>query len=1723
MMRKVVMVIYNAPDSCPSQPALSYIVVVVTNLCMPALLRGLEPDEFDDPADYLYTQRPAKARDVDTESRCSMSSDDQTPGDTAGSGVSFDNNHFVDKIRNVNNSNTIVKTEHRHHRAVHTSAFSSLTTLEERAVGGGRGTGRSSPASSSPIRAAGRQSPGVSSLGTAVRAPSASGSSSPASSISGRRSPVAAAAAETVMFRGRPITPTHKPSSVSAPASLRHGGGRSLSDSASDDAASLRSLENGDDCLQCGLYFYVFGSLSGICLFQSLTHIRCLLPLVGNPTVFYDDLKLSRPSLFLPSNSLPTSRSSSSVGSDYSNNPKYRTQKPPWARSELELFRSRGERYSIKRKQSMKSEDKEQTGNDEEKPGPASSTLVRPDGRKVSVCTPSNKWIVHWHELLRRRKSLEEMAKLEDKQNGQEETASGSPILRVSPPTPSPASSLVKLDTLSAGSDRFDSDLSNTVFDLVRRKDGGRGSLPHGKNSRQNSLTPPGGHSRQDSTSSVESISALVMAAQERQAVARLPSVDLDELTLSGNEGIASPVEGIPIPIIKRQDRRSLTREGNVSDSSDEIQNRRKVRPRRSGSRTPSPTSSRGSRPATPVSLHGSQSHSPILSRSPCSSPSGRQRSPGDKPILPSKLKLTTQGFRPMLADKQDIRVKMEEIQNCPCGGLHPNGSPPIPILSSSPKSDDMSPVSPTELNGTGTATPPLLARDTSYMPPTPLPEIETPPLEKRTFDLSPDTPPMISTPELTRARRAGAPPPALPASLPQEQDRQGRRLLPAPGVVVAAKARAQAAAEDNYDMRSDSKEAWRREKVKLLPSTRSVSMSSQDGQPETRPRRESHTRTVGGQSVTVIPAKGKTYSSSSLASSSDEEESREPRLSRSTKSLTQESNKTKAKGEPPVGALEGRRDSCSSFVSYTAESVRSNSSATNIDPSSDDSLSNHRLHEYQHTPRTGNIGMKPAYSQSSLHSRGSHSSLHSKDTQADSRDFRQQKPTETHDDRKDTKPGSKDLNYKPSPSISSKFRFGRKNKSKENEVPPTKDSNQKTAASNSKGKDKAKGGKSKISAGKNPEPDAKRSDSFEEVYDSNVNRLLETMKGSTMPNLGRGKEKKPRWEDVKAKPGPTGKSTSLMFQQSLSLSEELAENAKWYRMSDDNDDDNLDFVVENKFFDRVAENNLPDVDIDDNFVAKATRVEGLLSLRCHQRTEQQLSGEEGNMASKSTQPQEMEVYAEETRKEAPQTTSLVGSSDNLIGLKTAAVTKVNTETHDLIESKQESVEQKNPEVRSLNYFEQHAVLLSRTPDWEIPESMKIKLCRAGSTASDTLSVIQEASESDRGNVSVSSNDQDLTSVSSEEDNSDDTLFGCVSDDSLSDDTRPDSLSHRDANILRGSRETKVGNVLEAQETHDVNCTSIVPNKKLATEDSVLLVFDDIDDGSGDKKEISETNLELDSVKKNYNDNETSEEVTTESFTKCSLRVSCDKDEATILEDRPELDNDVEAQKYQREDISQKGSLVSLADSNPECDVLESSEELDKVSQEDTKNELVLGAEGVTTLRAETEESDMLYPTCASPPLASSCSVDNSPEGSLNNDDVVDSAEAADDDGDDSNSSHTSAGSGGRKETLLQMALRVEKENRLLEKERAERAKEKEERRKLEAAAQRDDMDHLTPPSKLRRDPDNDSLTSGHLSISSRDEAGQSGGGGFFSRLKNRSRRKGYPSRNNSVTKPRKK
>ena len=928
----------------------------------------------------------------------------------------------------------------------------------------------------------------------------------------------------------------------------------------------------------------------------------------------------------------------------------------------------------------------------------------------------------------------------------------------------------------------------------------------------------------------------------------------------------------------------------------------------------------------------------------------------------------------------------------------------------------------------------------------------------------------------------------------------------------MAAKTRASAPGDDNYDARSDNKESWRSEKVKLLPSTRSVSISSQDGQPESRAKRGTYTRSVSGQSVTVVSAKGRRSSSSSPATSSDED-CTAPRHTHSTKPYTRDGYGATASDVAKGMASRGRKGSCSSFQSYNAESVRSNSSGTNLDHSSEESLSAHGAPEDPHEPTNiNNANNSPAYSNSPRVPRTRQTDLLDPVPHSD-----------TRSDSYDSRAGTKDLRSKPSPSISSNLRFGRKNKNKIKDKSPSKFDSQGKGLDSDKTRDTAKAENSRTETLSNPELSAKRSDSFEEVYDSNVNRLLETMQGSTSATPGRGQDKKPRWKDMKVRPGPTGKSPSFVFQQSLSLNEELVENARWYKSFDEC----TDLVVASEVVNELADNdNSTFVGIDNEMVA-TTSIEELLSSGCHERAQQQLSGEEGKMSP----------LKEDT------------VSDNHNTVKADLTSESGTKTNSY--SKDHDAPEKKISKRPQTYLEQHATLLSRTPDREIPESIKMKLCRAGSAASDTLSVIAEASESGRDNASLTSNDRRYSHGCSDGEASD-TLFRCNSGDSFTDDDRSVSLFQES---VKGHEKNtmEMPDFSDAVQVRDVNielksCSSTL-KKETDKGDFVLLIFDNNND-RGEPK-ISEEILERDRFEKTDSICIEKDEESTD-----VLEAYCgtnDSVKANMSEKCFELDDTDKADNFQ-EDIdnnSQGSSLVSLADSNPECYALEKATETNVTLEKFEKSSV---DEGQVTAENETDTESIggnsgglgvksahltntyyagdriSEDSTSSPPLASSCKGDNGLGDNGNDDNDVGNADVADDDGDDSSSSRTSAGSHGKQETLLEMALRAERENRLLERERVERAREQAERNRLEASEQRRVEDHLNsrsaaPSSKLRPgDPDNDSLTSGHLSVSSRDEslAGQGGGRGFLNRLKTRALRKGYLARKPSVTNPRK-
>ncbi|GFO12362.1 zonadhesin [Plakobranchus ocellatus] len=1056
----------------------------------------------------------------------------------------------------------------------------------------------------------------------------------------------------------------------------------------------------------------------------------------SDSTVYYDDMKFSTPSLYLPTASLPTSRSSSTLGSDYGLNPKYRTKKPPWARSDLELFRRRGERYSTKRGQ--EDGDKENSGGEDKVMVPATSTLVRPDGRRVSVCTPSKQWIVHWHEMLR-RKSLEQL-------ESQEMASPDSPILHVSPPTPSPASSATNLNTDGFAWDRFDSDLSNTVFDLVRRKDGGRGSLPHNTER----LTPPSGHSREDSTSSMESISALVMVVQERQALEKLTGTDAVD-----NAHVERPSETDAHTRKDYVDERRDVAERNSCDSEKKITSIEKGNLHVCDSRTPSPVSSRGSRPHSPAWSHSS------VSPCPSPSPSRRSHNRSDKSRSPlDKPQFTYPRFDPALNPQSErkLRQQLEKLQHCPCGGLHEDKL--SPALDCSPYTDlvnhDLWPPAREHLlphNGS----PSTPRRDTSSMPPTPLPQIqiESPKRNPKFMWSLPSPVTSASAPQQARTRRTGASVFRLPVTQLRKKDRHGRRLLPAPAAAVeAAKARASASASDDSHDNDDRKENSRREKVKLLPSTRSASL----GQPELPAAQQ--TSYPHGQTAKAAPGKGKAYSSSSPGFSSDDDcNQSQPEK---TRALSQDATREGgAMGGVRGGVGLNRKDSgsgSSSLVSYTAESVRSNSSATNVDPSSDDSFSNHSMHDELQRQQKHKQQQQPQ--------------LQLEPTNTDpvnphSPHLPSKKQGHLHESHPHTAPSAPTDNPPTGPSLpakskasalASKLRFGRK----------TKDVAKSSNANENQKKNKSGGAEGKkVEVGKSGDLSAKRSDNFEEVYNSNVERLLETMTGLPAPRSS--KAGKIRLKDLKLKPGPTGKNSPFLLQQSLSLSDELADNAGFF-----DSEEWVEFELDEGSRGQENETALTvDCSADEDVVNECVRVEELLSPSQRELGQrQQLSLEEGEPCRASVSTPETE--------EGTATPVSERRLEREAGTKAKNITEMSCTSP---EPDYEEWRKTAPQVKP--YVQQHAALISRTPDWEIPESVKARLSRADSSASDSLSVIQETPESGQDELPSGSDDNDHRGAES-----DDTLYGYNSEDDFSD----DGGHHRQLRDQNQEPETEVAN-----------------------------------------------------------------------------------------------------------------------------------------------------------------------------------------------------------------------------------------------------------------------------------------------------------------------------------------
>uniref|UniRef100_A0A2C9LH64 RabBD domain-containing protein n=1 Tax=Biomphalaria glabrata TaxID=6526 RepID=A0A2C9LH64_BIOGL len=113
-------------------------------------------------------------------------------------------------------------------------------------------------------------------------------------------------------------------------------------------------------------------------------------------TLYYDDVKAMNPRLSRLNNE--DSLSVSSLCSDYSQNPKYRSLRKSSNTSELELFRKKGERYSLRRKKAYSTED------------PPTGSLISDQGsetvNKSKTEKPVKSSIPHWHETLKKQKAV---------------------------------------------------------------------------------------------------------------------------------------------------------------------------------------------------------------------------------------------------------------------------------------------------------------------------------------------------------------------------------------------------------------------------------------------------------------------------------------------------------------------------------------------------------------------------------------------------------------------------------------------------------------------------------------------------------------------------------------------------------------------------------------------------------------------------------------------------------------------------------------------------------------------------------------------------------------------------------------------------------------------------------------------------------------------------------------------------------------------------------------------------------------------------------------------------------------------------------------------------------------------------------------------------------------------------------------------------------------------
>ncbi|XP_035828611.1 synaptotagmin-like protein 5 isoform X6 [Aplysia californica] len=249
--------------------------------------------------------------------------------------------------------------------------------------------------------------------------------------------------------------------------------------------------------------------------------------------------------------------------------------------------------------------------------------------------------------------------------------------------------------------------------------------------------------------------------------------------------------------------------------------------------------------------------------------------------------------------------------------------------------------------------------------------------------------------------------------------------------------------------------------------------------------------------------------------------------------------------------------------------------------------------------------------------------------------------------------------------------------------------------------------------------------DSFEEVYNSNVSRLMEMMTGAPLEassleadTTGPGSKHK---RELPRTP-KNGKSKELLLQKSLSLSEEVAASEELLKSERDsekgfNDDDRLSFnalaessskyEAQSAGKEKYEKRSLPVVTSSTSQLNHKQPVPVKSSLPVQPRSEHG-EGDQCDLDIQEIKDQVLPV--------SPQHQQVKGQMEEMI------------ERTDHGEAGSSKVKPA-PKYTLPQQVKEQKEELSRTSEHAVPDSLKVSLCRSGSSVSDSLSIITEVSE----------------------------------------------------------------------------------------------------------------------------------------------------------------------------------------------------------------------------------------------------------------------------------------------------------------------------------------------------------------------------------------------------------